>query len=878
MSFETLDALVERDPRLRFRTDDALGVVRHLRGDLGRSDGEVERAGVEFLFEHRDLFGEIDPDSMEVLSAGRDETGVSVTYQQRHHGFRVVNGSIRFHVTDDGTLDTVSNRLFPDLAKVPAEPRIDPGGAIDVLRKETGSDAPPAAEPECVVVRHEGTPFLAWEVTLDTDLQQRGELGEPTRWVGYVDATTGELLFRYNNIQTAGPIVANGTGYYSGAGTLNAWNDDTTNQLRDRTRVAGGGPEIRTDDEDGTSPSSDADGNWNDTTTSPRDAHQGAEVDAHRYTGQVVDYFNTVHGRVSFDGAGGLHQTIAHVGTNFSNGYWDGVKVNLGDGSGNAATGDDYECSDDWLAHEWVHGYTQHTCGLIYNGESGALNESFSDVFAAFITGDWLVFEDAWLKASAPAWRNIMDPTNGGQWNGADPIGSVVSGHQPSHYSVRYTGPANNGGVHINSGIINNLFYLLTVGGAHTVSGITVSGVGQAVAERLLWRCMTVNLVGQPSATFLDFREAMLDAALDLFPENLFVLAQVKAAFNAVGVGPDVYVRDNLVDTGAEPFPGGYLWASPDIINRRDPVADPATAFADLTNDALWQNVEFGEDNAVYVRLQNRGPQAGDATVNVYFSAATSFGTPASWIHVGALAAPAIAPGAMHVAGPLTFPAALIPGPGHYCMIAVVSSSLDPAPDTNLISNVTEYLDFVRGTNNIAYRNMDVVDDVAAGRPGVLDVVVRPLGGDVFGYGLQIDDARFVPGARIIVRGPAKVLGEAVPVGVKLIDREKEDLVFEVVADRGLRKRAFAFQGLDVARPAARFELGRKALDVIKLPAVPGFANLRIQEEFVLRVEFVVPEDTRRFVRPRRAPELAVRQTWHGEAVGGVGIRLGKKR
>lgn len=865
MAFETLAALVERDPTLRFRTDSDLGVVRHLRGDLGRPEGEVERAGVDFVADHRDLFGDVDPAGMEVLDAGQDDTGLYVTFQQRHAGrYRVINGSIRFHVGAGGVLDTVSNRLFPDLADVADEPRLEPAQAVEILRKDAQTEARPIDEPECVVVHHDGRPRLAYEVRLDTDESQRGDMDAPTQWVGYVDAVNGELLYRYDNIQTAGPVVANGTGYYSPAGTVNAWFNDTTYQLRDTTRTAAGGPEIRTDDEDGASPSEDPDSNWNTNTTSPRDTNQGPEIDAHRFAAAVVDYYRTVHGRVSFDGAGGTHRNVVHYSTDYSNGFWNGTLVNLGDGSGNAATGDDYECSDDWLGHEWTHAYTQYTCGLTYNAESGALNEAFSDVMAAFITGDWLVFEDTWLKASAPAWRNMIDPTNGGQWNQADPVNSVLAGHQPSHYSVRYTGTWDNSGVHVNSGIINNLFYLLTVGGTHTVSNIAVAGVGQAIAERLLWRCMSVNLVGQPNATFLDFREAMLDAALDLYPEDLFTLAQVKAAFNAVGVGPDVYVRDNLADNGVEPYGGGYLWASPDIINRTAPVANPATAFANLNDDALWQNVEYGQDNTVYVRLQNRGPQAGDATVNVYFSPGGAFGTPASWIHVGTIAAPSIAPGAMAIAGPLTFPSALIPAPGHYCMIAVVSSSLDPAPDTNLINTVTEYLDFVRGTNNIAYRNMDVVDDVHPGHPGVLDVVIRALGADRHGWTLRIDDTRFVPGAKVLVRGPARILEAAAGHGLKLVGREKDEAIFEVLGGAE-RKRSLAFHGVDLLRHVP----------------VAAFDRVRIAEDFVLRLEYELPEKIERLPyqhRTSRLPELVVRQSWRGRPVGAAGIRIARKR
>jgi Zn-dependent metalloprotease len=726
---------------------------------------------------------------------------------------------------------------------------------VQELREATKSEAPLRKEPEGIVVRHEGRPHLAWEVRLETDMSQQGDFGEPTQWIGYVDAVSGKLLYRYNNIQTAaGPFTGTGTGYYSGAGNVNAWFTGATYQLRDTTRISAGGPVIRTIDEDGASPSEDADGNWNIASTSPRHDHQGPEVDAHRYAGNVVDYYRNVHGRNSFNGAGATLNTVVHFSTDLSNGWWDGSKVVLGDGTGVATTGDDYECSDDWLAHEWTHAYTEHTCGLVFIGESGALNEAFSDIMAAFITGDWLLFERTWLQTSAPAFRNMVDPTNGGNWDPAAPGASLMAGHQPSHYSVRYIGTEDNGGVHVNSGIINNLFYLLTVGGTHTVSAITVSGIGQAAAEQLLWHCMTVNLVGVQTATFIQFREKMLDACLDLFPTDLFKLAQIKAAFNAVGIGPDTYVRDNLSDTGAEPFPGGYLWASPDIINRTSPSPDPATDFANLADDSLWENVEFGQDNFVYVRLQNRGAETGDATVNVYFSSASTFGTPASWIRVGATAEAGIAPGTTRITGPITFPSGSIPAPGHYCMIAVVSSALDPAPDHTLISSVSMYLDYVRGTNNIAYRNMNVVDAVP-GTGGTATMIVRGIGDEIEGWALRFDDERFVQGARVVVRGPAEVLEAAVPRGLRLIGRENGDAVYELLQGRD-RRNHFKFHGRDP----------------VKEQAAPGFERLRMRREWALQIDFELPDG--QLERLRGRPTLAVRQFWKDEPVGANSIRL----
>jgi thermolysin len=554
---ESLRELQKREPGLRLRYDEGQGVVRYLRGNLvaiaPRDSKALWSAGLRFLKNHADLFGKVGAGDMPVLRDTVDpDGGRSVILQQYHGPYRVFGGSVRFHRNSDGILDTINNQLFADLDKVPRKPKVTEAKAVAAAQRGTRCHSDPVAKPELLVYRHEGQPHLAWKVCLNDT--KPGERGTPAHWITYVDAISGRMFLHYDNFQTVGPEVASGTGFYSGAGTISAWNNGTTHQLRDTTRTTTAGPEIVTNDEDGASPSEDADGNWNDLTTSPRDHNQGAEADAHRYAGAVVDYYRTVHGRNSFDGSGGAVTNLVHYLTNFNNGGWDGTKVNLGDGSG-AAPGDNYECTDDWLAHELTHGYTQETCALEYRNESGALNEAFSDCFAAFITGDWLVFEDSWLKTSAPAWRNMMDPTNGGQWNLADPINSVLAGHQPSHYSVRYTGTSDSGGVHINSGIINNLCYPLTVGGTHTVSGITVSGIGQSAVEKLFFRCMSDNLVGKPQATFLQFREAMLDTCLDLFPSDLFKLSQVKRAFLAVGIGPDLYIRDNVADTGAEPYP-----------------------------------------------------------------------------------------------------------------------------------------------------------------------------------------------------------------------------------------------------------------------------------------------------------------------------------
>lgn len=857
---EKLQKLFQKDPQLRIRVDKDLNTVHTLKGKIAEySRSELKnhkRIADTFIKNYQDIFGKTVTGRTEAVYEGIDlQGGYDLVLQQHYNGYKVINGSIRFHWDSKGILDTVRNTLFPDLHSVPKKPKLSEETAIKKAFAATKAKGELLSKPLLLVCRSKGKARLVYEIKIaDT---RKGEYGVPANWIVWVDANNGDVVQKYDNIQTAGPIAGSGTGYYSGGGTLNAFFNDVTNQLRDTTRAGIGGSEIRTDDEDGSSPSEDADANWNNLAVTPRDTNQGAEVDAHRYAAAVFDYFNTVHGRNGYDGAGTTFRTIVHSGSNFNNGYWDGVKVNLGDGDGSYF---DYCTTDDWLAHEFTHAYTQYTCGLNYLNESGALNESFSDIFAAFITGDWMVFEDNWLSATAPAARNMIEPTNGGMYDSTNPIPSVIAGHQPSHYLNRYTGASDNGGVHINSGIINNLFYLLVNGGTHAISGITVSGIGQSSAEQMLFRCMSVNLVGLPSATFLDFREAMLDACQDLFPTDLNMLTQVKTAFLAVGIGPDIFVRDNVADTGTEPYPGTYLWASPDIINRTAVSASPTTDFANLSDDSLWQNVEFGQNNYVYVRLQNRGAHNGDVTINIYFIPMSSFGSPAGWIHIGTLSETAITPGSLRISGPLTFPAALIPALGHYCMIAVVSDALDPAPNHNLITSVSDYINFVRNTNNIAYRNMDVVD-LIPGAPGVVEFNINTIKNIRERYQLVVELGKAPAGLKVFLRGSARLLDGANAIGLKLLRKDKSRNIYQ------LQRQIPAFGQAQNIHAGGNGKYIRYGLD-----------NILIDKPEKLNLEWFLPEQAYQNLLKqdfqKNDYQIMVKQLFGGHVVGAFTIKL----
>ena len=191
----------------------------------------------------------------------------------------------------------------------------------------------------------------------------------------------------------------------------------------------------------------------------------------------------------------------------------------------------------DVAAHELTHAVTTSSSNLTYSNESGALNEAFSDIMgtgaeffyqpvgAGVGQADFLVGEDS-----------FRSPIGGGI-NGIRSMVSPSAFGDPDHYSIRFTGTGDNGGVHINSGIVNHAFYLAVAGGTNRVSRLSVTGVGIAnmeQMERVFYRAFT--LLMPANSTFATARVATIQAARDLYPTTASVVNAVTQAWTAVGV------------------------------------------------------------------------------------------------------------------------------------------------------------------------------------------------------------------------------------------------------------------------------------------------------------------------------------------------------
>ena len=227
---------------------------------------------------------------------------------------------------------------------------------------------------------------------------------------------------------------------------------------------------------------------------------------------------------------------------------------------------------------------------------------------------------------------------------------------------------------------------------------------------------------------------------------NIGVMPNLRAIIeDTLGLVPDLYLRDNATDTGAIPS-AGPISTSPDIIVRPAFVADPGAAFGEGSGQensmTLGYEVEGGQDNYIYVRIQNRGTtDAVGVTATVYWSEVATLVTPDSWNLVGATAPVDVPQGdTIVVAGPLTWSAAEIPTTGHYCFVGMLNHAQDPVPPLPGPADWNGFTALIRNQNNVTWRNFNVVDELPdpSGDPSVLPFLIAGAPDEARVFDLQI--------------------------------------------------------------------------------------------------------------------------------------------
>jgi Zn-dependent metalloprotease len=260
----------------------------------------------------------------------------------------------------------------------------------------------------------------------------------------------------------------------------------------------------------------------------PPTGDQSAD-EAYDGLGATFDFYLDVYKRWSVDGRGLPLKGTVHYGTQYDNAFWNGSQMVFGDGDG--VVFGRFTAAVDVIGHELTHGVTQYTANLVYRGQSGALNESVSDVFGSMVKqyrlgqsaaeADWLIGAGLFLPSvHGVALRSMKDP--GTAYDdptlGKDPQPATMAGYVDT--------PDDDGGVHINSGIPNRAFYLAATG----IGGTSWEGAG------LIWYDVLTSPTLPAAATFATFGTATVHAAEKRFGRRSRQAHTVAAAWREVGV------------------------------------------------------------------------------------------------------------------------------------------------------------------------------------------------------------------------------------------------------------------------------------------------------------------------------------------------------
>ena len=442
------------------------------------------------------------------LTTKDDNLGFThIKTQQMVNGIPVFGGEYIVHFNKAGEVYAVNGNFDPAARKTSVDKTkiMNPNKAILIAESQVTFDSLEIAPTAKLYLYNKDNAYVpVYEVRLNFMYPTLGD------WHIFVNAVNGNIVNKYNTIaNTATP--GTGKGVLGDTKTLNLdlvtiktrKTTQTQYQLVDKTRPA-------TINTYTANYGSRIPGSIVYSTTNV--INDPAAVDAHFYAGIVYDYYKSKFGRTGIDGRNMTMNSTVHYGRNYNNAGWTGSQMVYGDGDGSSYKA--FSGALDVIGHEMTHGVDSKEANLIYQNQSGALNESFSDVFGTLIefntpgqNGDWLCGEDICIRDGA--FRSLSDPAKYGD---------------PDHMSKYVITTQDSGGVHTNSGIPNKAFYITA----------TNNSVGLAKAEQIYYRALTVYLTS--SSQFTDARAALVQAAVDLYGANGAEVTAINAAWDAIGV------------------------------------------------------------------------------------------------------------------------------------------------------------------------------------------------------------------------------------------------------------------------------------------------------------------------------------------------------
>ncbi|MDG1329304.1 MAG: M4 family metallopeptidase [Flavobacteriaceae bacterium] len=476
----------------------------------------------------KDIFDSSEKTSFIPINQEEDKLGyIHSKNQQYYNNIKVEFGTVTLH-SINGMVASISSEFYK-IVDLSTEPTISNTQAFNKAVSHTGAKtylweeedesneigySKPEGELLIVPVFEGRTAVMKLAYKFDiyaTDPIYRADV--------YIDAQTGAFILENKKIHH-NDIPASGASLYNGNVSFTA--DDTSGTYRLRQTADGNGIETY-DMNNGTSYS-----NASDITSGSSVFNDPTGVQAHYGAEQTHKYFSGNHGRNSYDNTGTTIKSYVSYRSNYVNAFWNGSVMTYGDGDG---VNYGPLVSVDIVGHEITHGVTEYAANLVYSYESGALNESFSDIFGEAIeqyatgSNDWLMGDQIGAGGSGGALRSMSDPNAKGD---------------PDTYlgDNWYSGSGDNGGVHYNSGVQNFWFYLLTEGGNGTNDNgdsYTVSSIGMDKAGAIAYRNLSVYLGA--NSQYIDARTGAIQAAIDLYGADSAEEIATTNAWYAVGVG-----------------------------------------------------------------------------------------------------------------------------------------------------------------------------------------------------------------------------------------------------------------------------------------------------------------------------------------------------
>lgn len=537
--------------------------------NTGARSGNPESVALEYLTAAAPLMKIKNADKeFAVLSTEKDDLGMThVRMRQQVNNIPVYGTEVIIH-GKNLNFDFLNGTYYPTIENVNTIPSKDKSDCLKIV--ESDLNAKPQykddvkmlfknlkEESQLIIYPYEGQFYLAYHTTTYKNLIDR--------WEYFVDAHSGKILNKYQSIckfhnhiaekctdYTADGVLLDGKTTANALDLFNVNRQINTYQVGTKYYLIDGAREIFastasslpndpngviwTIDAFNTSPEKD-NFNFDHITSTNNTWTNKTGVSAHYNGGKSYEYFFNTHNRKSINGQGGNIISLINVadddGSSMGNAFWNGQAMFYGNGD---AAFLPLARGLDVAGHEMSHGVIESTANLEYQGESGALNESFADVFGTLIDrDDWKIGEDVVKTAAFPsgALRSMDDPHNGAATN------DFNKGWQPRTYDERYKGSEDNGGVHVNSGIPNWAFYKFA------------TAVSKEKAEKVYYRALSNYLT--KSSKFVDCRVAIIKAATDLYTTTEVNAA--KKAFDEVGILGEVsgnYQNDAQVNPGQE--------------------------------------------------------------------------------------------------------------------------------------------------------------------------------------------------------------------------------------------------------------------------------------------------------------------------------------